>query len=721
MAIESKMNEIGFQIIEKEVWTTPMKLFHSAQEAIIRFWKKNHITQIFLLVSLVFILLTILFFAFMASRANVQTLKDGLSQATIIYDKDGDIASTLSTNRTKGVKVEELPDHVKNAVISIEDERFYEHNGFDIKGIARAFIKNIFALSITGGGSTITQQLTKNALLSPEQTYKRKIEELFLAVEIEKHYEKDEILQMYLNQVYFGSRAWGIGSASKKYFNKPIDQVTISEAALLAGLLQSPSALDPYQNYDRAINRRNTVLAKMKELGKITTEEYKTARNEQIKLEDGGGSFIERSYPYYVDAVLNEAIGEYGLTQDEILTRGYRIYTEMDQNLQASLEKVYKRNALFPRSQDPAVMVQSGAVLLDPHSGGIRGVVGGRGDYVFRGFNRATQLKAQPGSTLKPLAVYTPALEQGYETTSMLVDQQMEFSSYQPENSSKTYQGEIPMYKAVENSVNIPAVWLLDKIGLAKGLDSLRRFDIPYEKQDEHLAIALGGMHKGVSPQQMAEAYSVFANKGNRAESHFITKIVGPTGKIIAERKVTTKDVTSKKVANDMTAMLLNVVETGTGQRTKLPNVQIAGKTGSTQLPYNDINGTKDQWFVGYTPNLVGAVWLGYDMTDRQHYLPNSSSDTVVPIFRAIIEQSLPYVEPGEFETQSVNSQLSQDDHTEKVIKEKTEEVKKKAQEIEKLIVEESPKWKQTIEKGVQILIDISGKVKEKITDLSKP
>lgn len=690
-----------------------MKVLHSVQEAVIQFWKKNHITQIILLLCLVLILLTIVFFAFMATRANVQTLKDGLSQATIIYDKDGDTASKLSTNRTEGVNIEGLPDHVKNAVIAIEDERFYEHNGFDVKGIARAFFNNLFAREITGGGSTITQQLTKNALLTSEQTYKRKIEELFLAVEIEKHYKKDEILQMYLNQVYFGSGAWGIENASRKYFNKPVGQATISESALLAGLLQSPSALDPYKNYDGAITRRNTVLAKMKELGMISEGEYSAAINENIQLEDGGGSFIKREYPYYVDAVLNEAISKYGLTQEEILTRGYSIYTEMDQNLQASLEKVYQRNDLFPKSRDRSVLVQSGAVLLEPKTGGVRGVVGGRGDYVFRGFNRATQLKAQPGSTLKPLAVYTPALEEGYKPDSMLIDQQQAFGTYQPANASKTYQGEVPMYTAVEDSINLPAVWLLDQIGLEKGLDSLRRFGIPLEKQDEHLAIALGGMHKGISPLKLAEAYSTYPNGGKRTDGHFITKIVGPTGKIIAERKADTKRVISKRAANDMTSMLLNVVESGTGQRTKMEQVQIAGKTGSTQLPFNDINGTKDQWFVGYTPNLVGAVWLGYDITDQEHYLPNSSSDTVVPIFRAIIEQSLPYLEAGEFETESINAQMSQSGNTEKVIRETTEEVKKKAKEIEEIIKEESPKWQETIVTGIETIIEIGGKLEE--------
>ncbi|EIJ82006.1 penicillin-binding protein [Bacillus methanolicus PB1] len=688
-------------------------------EAIVRFWKKKHITQILLLILLIFILLMILFFAFMASRANVQSLKDGLRQATVIYDKDGDIATKVATNRTEGVKVKELPDHVKNAVIAIEDERFYEHNGFDIKGIARAFFQNLFAGRITGGGSTITQQLTKNALLSPEQTYKRKVEELFLAVEIENHYSKDEILEMYLNQVYFGSGAWGIGQASKKYFNKDIQKVSISEAALLAGLLQAPSAYDPYNHYDRAMERRNVVLGKMKGLGMISADEFKAAKTEEIQLEDEGGSFVDRKYPYYVDAVLDEAISKYGLTQDEILTRGYRIYTEMDQNLQSTLEHVYERDSLFPYGRG-GTLVQSGAVLLDPASGGVRALVGGRGEHVFRGFNRATQLKTQPGSTMKPLAVYTPALEEGYKVTSKLKDEPMSFDGYKPENFSKTYKGEVPMYEAVEKSLNVPTVWLLNEIGLDKGLDALKRFGIPIEKEDEHLGIALGGMHKGISPLQLAEAFSVFPNEGKRNDSHLITKIVGPTGNIIAEHKQKITKVTSKSVANEMTSMLLNVVESGTGKGTNIPDVQLAGKTGTTQLPYNDVDGTKDQWFVGYTPNLVGAVWLGYDKTDREHYLSNSSSENVVPIFRAIMEEILPYIEPAEFNVQSVNETIAGKDQkeTEEMIKERAEQMKKQAKKIEEVLKEEAPKWKQTLDETIKDLEFIGEKLKEKLKEV---
>ncbi|WP_338453242.1 PBP1A family penicillin-binding protein [Niallia oryzisoli] len=683
-------------------------------EVIRNFWRKKHLTQILLLSGLTFVLLTILFFAFTASQANVQSLREGLTQTTVIYDKDGDVATKVDTNRTEGINVKNLPEYIPNAVIAIEDRRFKEHNGFDLKGMARAFFNNLFAGSITGGGSTITQQLAKNALLSPEQTYRRKIEELFLAVEIEKNYSKDEILSMYLNQVFFGSGSWGIDQAAKKYFNKDISTVTISEAAMLAGLLQSPSALNPYRHYDRAMERRDVVLHSMKELGMITAAEYDSAKNEKIILEDGGGSYIKRDYPYYVDAVLDEAISKYGLTQEEIMTRGYRIYTEMDQNIQSVLEKVYSHDSVFPAGKG-GTLVQSGSVLLNPESGGVLGLVGGRGDYVFRGFNRVTHMKAQPGSTLKPLAVYTPALEAGYEPTSILKDEPLQIGDYAPENFSHTFQGEVPMYEAVEQSLNVPTVWLLNEIGLEKGIASLEKFGIPLEKEDHYLGIALGGMSKGISPLQLAEAYTVFANEGVREDAHFITKIIGPTGNEIAEYKKESTRVTSKKIAKEMTSMLLGVVESGTGKGAKIPGMPLAGKTGSTQLPYNDINGTKDQWFVGYTPNIVGSVWLGYDQTDREHYLSTSSSETVVPIFKTIMESIKPYIESSEFTTDSVRAQQSEEKEDYKqMLKDQTDKWKE-------TFSEEAPKWKQRLNQGLNYAEEKGRQLKDLIENYIEP
>lgn len=700
-----------------------MGLLSPLWETFKSFWKRIHLTQIILLTVLVLFLGTILYYGWLASRVNVASLKEGLSQPTVIYDKDGDVATNVATNRLIGVSIKAMPKYVPNAVVAIEDERFYQHGGFDIKGMARAFFGNLIAGRITAGGSTLAQQLAKNALLTSERTYTRKAEELFLAVKLEKVYTKEEILQMYLNQVYFGEGTWGIANASKKYFNKNIQDISISEAAMLAGLLHAPSALDPYQHYDLAMKRRNVVLAKMQELGMITNAEYTAAINERIQLHDGGGSYVKRKYPYYVDAVLNEALSKYGLTQDEILTRGYRIYTEMDQNIQAGLEKVYSQNYLFPRGLG-GKLVQSGAVLMDPATGGVRALVGGRGQQVFRGYNRATQLAAQPGSTIKPLVVYTPALENGYNYSSALVDQPISFGNYKPENYDHTYQGQVPMYKAVEESMNIPAVWLLDRVGLNKGMESLKRFGIPTTSQDNNLAIALGGMSKGVSPLQMADAFSAFPNGGVREDSHLITKIVGPTGNIIAQRKANSTRVTSKSVSDQMTSMLLNVVESGTGRGAHINGVQIAAKTGSTQLPYPGLNGTKDQWMVGYTPDLVGAVWIGYDQTDRQHYLPSNSSTNVVPIFREIMSASLPYIKPATFDVSSINTQLATGNQTENNIKEQaakiSQELNDNAKIIGNKIKEQAPAWKEGINQALMKVGETVNLLVEKLQQLKQ-
>ncbi|WP_433748573.1 transglycosylase domain-containing protein [Falsibacillus pallidus] len=659
--------------------------------AIRKFWKRKHMNQILILCFSIFILGFIGFFAYFASTANVEDLQKGLSQSTIIYDKDGDEASKVTANRTEGVEINDIPDQVKNAVVAIEDHRFYEHGGFDLQGMARAFVGNLFAGHVVAGGSTITQQLTKNALLSPERTYKRKIQELFLAAEIEKHYTKDEILQMYLNQIYFGHGAWGVQNASLKYFGKDIKDISISESALLAGLIKAPSSLNPYENYDGAIARRNVVLGQMKKYNMITEKEYEEAKSEKIALKDKGGDPLKGKYPYYVDAVINEAIKKYGLTQDDILTKGYKIYTTMDQNIQTALEKVYNRDSLFPAGKSDQ-MVQSSAILIDPKTGGIRGLVGGRGEHVFRGYNRATQLARQPGSTIKPLAVYTPAVEEGYSATSPLKDEKMDFDGYQPSNYNDQYLGTVPMYKALEDSINLPAVWLLNEIGIQKGMDSVEKFGIPLTKDDRQLGLALGNINEGVSPQQMAEAFSTFPNNGKREESHLITKIVGPTDEVIMKWKKKETNVISKKVSDQMISMMLNVFETGTAANAKIPGYSLAGKTGSTQVPIeNHREGTKDQWVVGFTPNLTGAVWLGYDKTDENHYLEGLSSQGVVPLYKAVMESALQYVEPKEFDVKSVNYYQEEE-------RKKQEAEQNKS--FEEKIKDEAKKWKDQLDEA---------------------
>jgi penicillin-binding protein 2A len=679
-----------------------MEMLQRIWTAVKRLWKKAHMNQIVILVVSVGLLVFLAFFAYFASTVNIASLKKGLSQSTEILDKDGDVASRISANEMDHVSIKEVPKNMQNAIVAIEDHRFYQHHGFDIIGTTSALLKDISAGGVRAGGSTITQQLTKNALLTSQRTFKRKIEELFLAVEIEKHYTKSEILEMYLNQVYFGSGAWGIQNASRRYFGTDVQNIDLSEAATLAGLVNAPTALNPYLHMSAAVQRRNVVLGAMKQYGMISNSQYQSAVAEKLVLKDKGEDPLKGKYPYYVDAVINEAISKYGLTQDEILTRGYKIYTEMDQNIQSGLEGVYKNDSLFPQGMG-GQMVQSGAVLMDPHTGGVRALVGGRGEKVFLGFNRATQLQRQPGSTMKPLAVYTPALEQGYTPESMLQDTKMSFGSYKPENYDNQYLGEVPMYKALEESINIPAVWLLNQIGIDKGMDAVKRFGLPLTKGDRQLGLALGGIQNGVSPFQMAQAFSTFPNNGVEEKGHLITKIIGPTGNVIAQNQQQESKVTSKKVTDQMTSMMLNVVESGTGKGIHVPGYSIAGKSGSTQVDFSR-NGTKDQWFVGYTPNLVGAVWLGYDHTDQQHYLAGLSEQGVVPIFQAVMQNTLHYTKPGNFDTQSENEILKQKQTTTnhpftERAKEFNNKMQKEAQKIKQKIEENKGRWKSLEDK----------------------
>jgi penicillin-binding protein 2A len=601
------------------------------------------------------ILLTVGFLAFFKPEANIDNLKDQLERSTEIYDENGELASKITANKTEGISIDEIPDHVKNAVVAIEDHRFYEHNGIDYKGIFRAFYTNLKAGEVKEGGSTITQQLTKTALLESDRTYKRKLEEFFLAREVEKEYSKDEILEMYLNQIYFGHGAWGINKAAQVYFGKEVKDITVAEGAMLAGIINVPSALDPYKHLDKSKNRRDLVLSRMKEHGFIKKDEYRSAVEEKVALYGKQQSDpLKGKYPYFVDHVLSEASKRYHIEMDELLTGGYKIHTTLDQNMQKVAEEVYQNDSIFPKGTSDK-MVQSGAVLLDPKTGGIRALIGGRGEHQFLGFNRATQLKRSPGSTMKPLAVYTPALEEGYEISDELKDEKMAFGTYEPSNLGGEYKGEVPMYEAVMKSLNVPTVWLLNEIGVEKGMESLKRFGISLEKEDWNLSIALGGMKYGVSPLDMAGAFAAFANDGERMQSHAIVKIEDAQGKEVAKWKKEKTRVTTKGVADKMTSMLLGVVEYGTGKNAAVHEWEVAGKTGSTQLPIEGAeNGVKDQWFVGFTPTLVGSVWTGYDKTDAKNHLTTHSSEGAAIVFQRLMAEALKSQKPKSFNVEDI-------------------------------------------------------------------
>lgn len=581
--------------------------------------------------------------------SDVSKLEDPAPQPTIIFDQKGEAASKISVSNIEGVSIKQIPANMIHAVIATEDQRFYKHNGINYFGIAKALLKNLVSGEIVAGGSTITQQLAKNAFLTQERTYTRKLKELILTKKIERVYSKDEILERYLNQIYFGEGAWGIQRAAQVYFGKDANQLTLSESAMLAGIIKAPSNLSPFKNFDKAINRRNTVLSLMENEGYISQSEAQKAKAQTIVLVDKKNKDYQGKYPYYVDYIIDEAINKYHLTPNEVLSGGLHIYTELNPAIQSAVEDVYKNNNLFPKSQSDQT-IQSGAILINPSTGGITALVGGRGEHTFRQYNRATQLKRQPGSTMKPLATYTPALEQGYDIFDTLEDQPININGYQPQNSDNQFHGEVTMYDALIHSYNVPAVWLLQKIGLGNGINAVKRFGIPLDKKDQTLGLALGGMNEGTSPLKMAQAFSAFPNNGIMVEAHAIQKIENADGETIGKWNKKQTRVTEASIAQKITFMLKGVVKEGTGVKAQIAGRDIAGKTGTTQLPFSTENGAKDHWFVGYTPNIVGAVWLGYDKTDKNHYLTSSSSQTATVIFKEIILESGKEIPPNKFD-----------------------------------------------------------------------
>lgn len=621
-----------------------------------RIWKKFHATKIMILVFLMVSLFSSGYLLYLAKTSNVSTLKAGLEQTTTVYDIDGDEAGTLYSHKGSFISLDNISPSIQATVISTEDKRFYDHKGFDVIGIARSAVGFVLNRGrISGGGSTISQQLAKNAYLTLDQTLIRKLKELFLAIEIEKQYTKNEILEMYLNNAYFGNGVWGVEDASHKYFGKDASDVSLTEAATIAGMLKAPTTYNPRDNMENALSRRNTVLDLLIKNEGVSQEIGEAAKNESLQLEDNYQQTKGYQYPYYFDAVIEEAINKYGLNEEELLNKGYKIFTSLDQNYQSRMDRTYENDWLFSNASD-GTLLQSGSVAMDPKTGGVSAVVGGRGEHTFRGFNRATQIKRQPGSIMKPLAVYTPALESGYEIDSILKDEKKSYGSddYTPENYDYNYAGEVPMYQALAQSLNAPAVWLLDQIGLEKGIKKVEKFGIPVQEKDKYLGLALGGTTGGVSPLQMASAYTVFSNAGLRSEGFFITKIVDATGAIIVDNtEHKTKKVTSPEIAEKMTSMLLGVFTNGTASSNAPSGYKIAGKTGSTEVSFNESGGTTDQWTVGYTPDIVVATWIGFDETDENHYMETGSSTGVGPLFKLQMENILPKTPQTAFGTTS--------------------------------------------------------------------
>jgi penicillin-binding protein 2A len=578
-----------------------------------------------------------------AYQEDLSQLEDPLPMALIIYDKNDEVVSERSSAQFTPVPISKIPEQLLAAIVAVEDQRFYDHSGVDLRGIARSAWRNLLAGSIVEGGSTLTQQLAKNLFLTSDRTYTRKFKEAITAYRIERKYSKEEILELYLNQIYFGEGTWGIQNAAQTYFGKDIEEISLSEAALLAALPKAPTHYSPFQNEKKAKERRNLVLYLLHDQNVIDDNEYESAVNEEIILRDWELNVLTGKYPSYIDHVIEEAIHKHGLDEEYLLKGGLHIYTQMDPLVQTAIENTYENDALFPESSGDEI-IQSATVVLDPSSGGIRGLVGYRGEYYHRGYNRATQLKRQPGSAIKPLAVYAPALEKGYKPNTMLIDEKTDFNGYTPKNYNDRYQGRITLYNALIHSVNVPAVALLHEIGLDAGIDFLEKSGIPMHQDDRNLSIALGGFTEGVSPLEMAQAFSLFPNLGSMNQAHAITKITSSTGKVLLEVVEEAVEVMKPENAYTMTQMLIGVVQEGTGKNAALDR-PTAGKTGTTQLPsteaFQGVTGTNDAWFVGYTPELVTAVWVGYDKSDPEHVMESTGGNHPAKIFQAIMSESL--------------------------------------------------------------------------------
>lgn len=586
------------------------------------------------------------------SHVDISSLKDPLAKPLIIYDRNGAAVSERSSTEFTAVPLSEIPKTLTSAVVAVEDKRFYKHSGVDTIGIMRAAWRNLQAGSIVEGGSTLTQQLAKNLFLSPEQTYSRKFKEIVTAYRIEQKYSKEQILELYLNQVYFGEGAWGVQDAAQTYFGKDIQDISLSESALLAGLLKSPTHYSPYKDMDAAKARRDLVLSLLYDQKIIDKGEYDKAVNEKIILRDTAQKGLKGEYPGYVDYVIEEAINKYGIDEEYLLKGGLHVYTQMDPVVQNAIETAYAADDLFPESSGKEI-VQSAAVTLDPENGGIRGIIGYRGQHYYRGFDRAAELKRQPGSAIKPLAVYAPALENGYTPSSILMDMKTDYNGYTPTNLDGVYRGVVTLSDALIYSINAPAVSLLNEIGIDKGVGFLERCGIPMNKNGHNLSIALGGFTEGVSPLQMAQAFSVFPNLGVMNEAQAITKITTSTGKVLLEVEAKPVEVTKPEYAYTMTKMLVKVVEEGTGTNAALGR-PTAGKTGTTQLPdtaaYRGASGVNDAWFVGYTPELVTAVWAGYDKTSPDAVMQSSGGNHPAKIFQTIMSAALQNTAITEFE-----------------------------------------------------------------------
>ncbi len=541
-----------------------------------------------------------LYLASLPPIKNLNTLKPNI--VTTFCAADGEVIKTFAGYTYSNVELKEVPEQLVNALIATEDKNFYKHPGYDILGLARSMVANILAGHVVQGASTITQQLSRILFLSNEKTFTRKIKELQIAAQIEKTISKDKILEMYLNNVYLGSGAYGVKGAARIYFNKNLNQLTLPEMALIAGLPQAPSVYSPYNNKKLAEKRRNQVLLRMYKMKYIDKETYEKAKKAPIVLSTMPIMYATNKAPYFCDYVMKE-LYKLGFTEDEIVNGGYKVITTLDYNAQVKAnEAILKNLNAWGLKSDKN---QAAVFSFSPIDGRILVYSGGK-DYTKSQYDRVTQSLRPSGSAFKPF-IYTAAIEKGYSPNDMIDDLPFKVGDWTPKNYGNKYRGPIPLYTALMVSSNVCTARLMDAIGVRPVIQLARVMGIttpiPYD-----YTISLGS--NSVKLFEMTRAYGVFANGGFKVEPYAIERVESSRGTVLYEaKKARTSKVLNINTAATMTAIMKTVITNGTGRAANIGK-PAAGKTGTT-------DDCKDAYFIGFTPDVVTGVWVGNDDNSR--------------------------------------------------------------------------------------------------------
>jgi len=527
---------------------------------------------------------------------NLEQFKPNI--VTKFYSQDGEVIKTFTAYTYSKVDIKDVPKQLKEAFIATEDKNFYHHNGYDIVGLVRSSVQNILARKVVQGASTITQQLARILFLSNEKTFTRKIKELVIAARIEKTISKDQILEMYMNNVYLGSGAYGVEGAAKIYFNKTLKDCSLPELALIAGLPQAPSVYSPYNNLDLAIKRRNQVLTRMYKMRYISKKEYEEAKKADVKLNEMPKFYTTNKAPYFCDFIMKELIS-LGFDETEIIHGGYKVVTTLDSKTQdAANEAVLKNLKNWGLSGDAK---QAAVFSYDPSDGKILAYVGGK-DYTKSQYDRVTQAVRPPGSAFKPI-VYAAGLERGISPNDYIEDMPVAIGDWAPRNYADKYRGQIPIYSAMMVSSNVCAARMIYEVGIRSVIQIARVLGIETPLAYDY-TIALGS--NGVKLFEFTRAYGAFANGGYVVQPYGIERVETSRGKVIYRAsKTKISHQISLRTAAEMTAMLKTVIAHGTGRAANIGK-PAAGKTGTT-------DDNKDAYFVGYTPNIVTGVWVGSD------------------------------------------------------------------------------------------------------------